>query len=218
MIHVEPAPTPAEFDEAVRQPGLRALAEMVGEPPPVPRKAGRPYKKIADTREQIPSDRLPPYWTRCLDQLMAAYHEICAYSCFRIHPVTGSRSVDHMAPRSRAWNRAYEWANYRLACSLMNARKRDFGDVLDPFEVQDGWFVLELVGFQVLPAPGLDAAARQQVEDTIARLGLNDFRALRAERAEDYWSGDVSLAILTRESPFVARELRRQGRLLEGDV
>ena len=26
--------------------------------------------------------------------------------------------------------------------------------VLDPFEIEDGWFVLELVAFQVLPAGG----------------------------------------------------------------
>lgn len=46
-----------------------------------------------------------------------------------------------------------------MACSRLNARKRDFTDILDPFEVQTGWFQLELVGFQVLPAPKLDAEA-----------------------------------------------------------
>ena len=31
VIHVEPAPEPARFDQEVRRPGLSALAEMVGE-------------------------------------------------------------------------------------------------------------------------------------------------------------------------------------------
>jgi hypothetical protein len=33
-----------------------------------------------------------------------------------------------------------------------------------------------------------------------------------------YWSGDVSLRVLKMESPFVAFELHRQGRLNPGDV
>ena len=172
MIHVEPAPEPARFHDEVRVPGLRAVAEMVGKPPPYPRTKGRPYARRSRmvvqpdgsktdepiTREEdLPSSELHPYWTTSLDDLMAAYDEVCAYSCFRIHRVTGARSVDHFAPRSRAWNTVYEWSNYRLACSRLNARKRDFTDVLDPFEVQTGWFRLELVGFQLLPAVDLDA-------------------------------------------------------------
>lgn len=85
--------------------------------------------------------------------------------------------------------------------------------MLDPFELQPGWFRLELVGFQVLPGEGLSDELRSQVQATIDRLGLNGFCDDRAEDAEVYWSGDISLAILQRESPFVAQELERQGRL-----
>lgn len=60
MIHVTPAPEPSDFDAVVRQPGLRAIAEMVGETPP--RSAGRRHKKIAERREDIPSAKLPDYW------------------------------------------------------------------------------------------------------------------------------------------------------------
>jgi hypothetical protein len=220
MIPVNPAPIPLSFDAAVRDRGLRALAELVGEPPPKPRRKGRPFKKIADRREDIPPNKLPPYWTHALDDLMEAYQRICAYSCFPIHPVTGARSVDHMAPKSRAWDRVYEWSNYRLACSLLNARKRDFTDVLDPFEVRDGWFVLELVGFQVLPAEGLPAVTAQRVESTIHRLGLNEpaFTTTRERHWSNYINGHVSFEILLEESPFVARELHRQGRLRPGDA
>src|SRR5207249_1405577 len=107
----------ASFDEAVRVPGLRAIAEMVGEKPL--RNAGRRYRKIADRREDIPADEFPPYWTESLNDLMKLYDRVCAYSCFRIHAVTGSRSVDHFAAKSRRWDRVYEWSNYRLACSLL---------------------------------------------------------------------------------------------------
>lgn len=218
MIKVALAPEPPTFEELVRRPGLRALAEMVGESPVPRRPTGRAFKKIAARRSEIPPKGFPPYWTHALEDLMEAYHCVCAYSCFRIHPVTGGRSVDHMAPRSLAWDLVYEWTNYRLACSRINSRKRDYLDVLDPFDVEDGWFVLELVGFQVRPAPHLPEEIRDQVQTTIDRLMLNDFRRDRERDAENYWAGLISFEILQEESPFVAKELRRQERLREGDA
>lgn len=217
MIRVTPAPEPATFDEVVRQPGLRAIAEMIGEKPP--RKKGRWFSKIADSRNKIPSDYFPSYWTLALDDLMTAYNQICSYSCFRIHPVTGDRSVDHLAPKSRAWDQVYEWKNYRLASSLLNARKRDFGDVLDPFLIEDDWFELELVGFQVKPGKHLDPGTHGRVQTTIDRLGLNEFafRSSREEDSERYWAG-MPFHILMRESPFVARELKRQGQVRPEDL
>lgn len=215
MIRVNLAQEPDTFDAKVRVPGHRAISEMVGEK--VVRR-GRPFKKIASMREEIPSDCFPPYWTEAIDDLMERYNQICAYSCFRIHPVTGGRSVDHMAPKSRTWNRVYEWDNYRLACSRLNARKRDFSNVLDPCEILDGWFQLELVGFQVIPNGRLNRKVRERIQETIERLGLDDFRHDRERDAENYWRGEISLRILTEESPFVAKELRRQGRLNSGDL
>jgi hypothetical protein len=220
VIPVTKAPKPKGFEEKVRRPGLRAIAEMVGKVPPYKRTAGKPFKKIASHERDIPAKRFPVYWTKALDDLMAAYHEICAYSCFRICGVTGARSADHFAPKSRSWRHVYRWSNYRLCCSRMNARKNDFGDVLDPFEIKPDWFQLELLGFQVLPNPKLSKATRGAIQDTIDRLGLNDFgfRAAREEDAERYWSRGYSLQILKEESPFVAYELHRQGRLNPGDV
>jgi hypothetical protein len=215
MIHVAAALEPKQFDEKVRMPGLRAIAEMVGEKPK--RKAGPRFKKKAARREDLSPSDFPAYWTECLSDLMKGYREVCAYSCFRIHPVTGAHTVDHMAPKSRNWNRVYEWDNYRLACARLNSRKNHFEDVLDPFEVENGWFHLELVGFTVFPNRKLSKALQKEIENTIERLGLNDFRSSREHDAERYWSQDVSLSVLRIESPFVAHELKRQGRLNNKD-
>lgn len=218
MIPVAPAPTPARFNALVREPGLRAIDEMVGRTPKFRRKKGKPFKQVANRKQDIPVHAYPTYWTEVLDDLMAAYDGICAYSCFRIHPVTGGRSVDHFAAKSKSWKFAYEWSNYRLCCSRMNARKREFGDVLDPFVVKRGWFQLELVGFQVVPNPKLRRAKRRQIENTIERLGLNEFRREREHDAERYWRREISLQVLREDSPFVAYELCRQERLNPGDV
>lgn len=218
MIPVAPAAKPKDFDAKVREPGLRAIAEMVGKRPQYPRNAGRRFGKVADSEDEIPADAFPPYWTECLNDLMAAYDETCAYSCFRIHPVTGSRSVDHFVAKSRNWRRVYEWSNYRLCATPLNARKGDFRGVLDPFKVQHGWFHIELLGFQVIPNPKLSSALRAKVQKTIDLLGLNQFARSRAVDAERYWDGAVRLRDLKRESPFVAYELNRQGRLNPGDA
>ena len=213
MIHVEPAAEPEDFDAKVRQPGLRAIAELAGEQG-LPRRRGRPRKAVATTREAIPPDAFPPIWTEALPEMMAVYGRICAYLCFYIEPVTGAASVDHMLPKSRDWREVYEWRNYRLACSKMNSRKRDYLDVLDPFAVEDGWFRMELVGYQVIPAPDLPADIRQRVAETIDRLQLNDYDCLRLREEYDlaYVQGHISFEYLCRRAPFLAREIQVQRR------
>ena len=169
MMRVIPAPEPDTFDERVRQPGLRDVDRLA--------------RKYSVPKAEISSSKFPDHWRRSLDDLLAAYNRICSYLCLYIPRGTGARSVDHMIPKSMAWDQVYEWDNYRLACSLMNSRKGNAASVLDPFDVEDGWFVLELVAFQVLPADGLADPTAAAVEDTIRRLRLNDEECCGARRS-----------------------------------
>ena len=207
MIPVVPASEPHTFEEAVRQPGLRALEKL----------AERHYGGV---KEAIPSNKFPAYWRHSLKDLLKGYHRICSCLCLYIPPGTGARSVGHMIAKSQRWEFVYEWCNYRLACSLMNARKGAVGFVLDPFDVEDGWFVLELVDFQVLPGDDLSDAVTHKVQATIRHLRLNDdeCRSAREEYAEDYRYGKITFDYLSRHAPFVANELHRQGRLRASDT
>ena len=217
MIRVKPAEDPPTFDADVRQPGLRAIAERVGEMPT--RTAGRRYAQVAESREEIPADAFPSYWREALGDLLESYNRICSYLCLYIPRGTGAPSVDHMVAKSMQWGQVYEWTNYRLACSLMNARKGAIASVLDPFQIEDGWFALELYEFQVVPGRGPSVDVVTAVEDTIERLRLNDSECCKARSkfAEDYWQRHISLDYLRRHSPFVARELERHGKLREED-
>ena len=210
MIHVAPAAEPANFDSKVRQPGLRAIAELTGAPN-LPKRRGRKRAAIAASPDEIPADKFPPVWTEALPELLEAYGRVCAYMSFYIEPVTGAASVDHMLPKSLAWQDVYEWHNYRLACARMNSRKNDYRDVLDPFEVADGWFRIELVGYQVLPASQLPDEIEVQVQATIDRLKLNDYECLKLREtyATAYRQGDISLHYLRQRAPFLAREIAR---------
>lgn len=191
MIRIELQPEPPGFDALVRQKGLKALAD---------KKAGLIKK-------------LPDHWRACLDDLWEAYGGVCAYASIYIDPVTGGSSVEHFAPKSDVEDLAYEWKNYRLVCRLMNSRKWTFRDVLDPCEIGNGWFVLNLITMGIAPADDLPPAEREAVRDTIDRLKLDDSRCrqARANYYNQYLAGDLTFRNLQRFSPFVAFEVERQG-------
>lgn len=240
MIPVRLAPEPADFKDKVFDPGMRALHERIGLDPPTPRTGGQPFdrakKKSGEliTRfEDLQPKHMPDYWREALDDLYAAYDRVCAYSAFYICPTTGWRTADHMAPKSvpgegsgadedphmvpmsSIWDHVYAWSNYRLACGRLNARKSDYQDVLDPFEVGEDWFVMEFVGFQVRPAHRLPDEVKGRIWATIERLGLNE-RPIWPTRKDHYLEYRVGLPfeLLKKHSPFVAREMTYHPNLL----
>lgn len=218
MIPVCKAEEPDDFDASVRQPGLRALHEMTGQafPGQQKKRRGKPFNKIADKFDAIPADKFPPYWRDSLPAMLTAYQRCCAYLALYIEHATGNPSIDHVVPKSKAWNQVYEWDNYRLACALINSKKNNLDLVLDPFTIAPGTFTLEFVAFQVKPGPAADEALKNKVEQSIAVLGLNSDECCKAreEYVTEYKNGGISLAHLERRAPFIAAELRRQGKLL----
>jgi len=234
MIPVTMAKEPEPFHHQVRIPGLRSIYEMVGQAPPplYTRKEGKPYeqrfiertvngkkqKMLIVRPEDLPATMFASYWTEdngagsALDWMLVAYKRICMYSCFRIHPATGSASIDHMVPKSRDWTQVYEWSNYRLASGTMNSRKNDLTTLIDPFDVKDGWFKLNLLSGEIHPGEATDAdpVLKQQVQHVIDTLKLHEFNEERLKDIQDYEAG-VPIDVLMRESPFVAMEILRQG-------
>lgn len=193
MMRLVLQPEPEDFDDRIRQKGNKAIAKF---------KKG----KIA---------ALPPYWRECLDDLWTAYGGTCAYLCVRIFKATGARTVDHFSAKSSDLMKAYEWSNYRLVCSTINGWKKNYDDVLDPFEIEDDWFALEFKTDEpiVVPGAGLKAVQRKAVVATIDRLRLNDSKCVYDRRTyyDEYMCGETTFAFLRKYCPFVARELDRLG-------
>jgi hypothetical protein len=165
----------------------------------------------------VPKDeKLKAFWVECLDELYEAYEGVCAYVSIRINRVTGARSTDHFIAKSSAIEHAYRWANYRLVCLKMNSRKGMFDDVLDPFEIDERTFVLNIANGAISPNPELEDDLRQRAQDTIDRLGLDDeedCRRTRREYIDSYLNGHITTDYLRRECPFVWFEMGRQGGL-----
>lgn len=217
MIPLTLAQEPSDFDPVVRQPGLSAIDELVGRPPRLPRPGPR-RTPVARREEDIPSDQFPPYWREGLDLLLVAYHRRCAFLALYLEHATGNPSVDHMLPKSRRWDQVYEWGNYRLCAASINARKRDLTGLVDPMECKPGWFVMELVGFQVIPGPHAPVGRQAELSATLNLLNARESCRAREEYVLNYLHQHIDIDYLTRRAPFVASELRRQRRLLPKDA
>lgn len=151
------------------------------------------------------------FWTRAKPELQEAYGHICAYTCIYL---VEQGTIDHFLPKSIYHHLAYEWSNFRLARKRANECKGAALDIMDPFEIQNGWFVLQLPSCQILAHPGLSHIHKDRVNTTIRRLRLNDEDVFVQERCDiilAYGLGDLSLDFLRRRYPFLALEIERQG-------
>lgn len=196
MIRIQPAPEPPTFDALIRVPGAAFLAKT-------PRPTSKQFRSHS-------------YWTRSIPDLRSAYSSICAYCCHRIHADVGVDTVDHYWPKVPHPDRAYEWSNYRLVSSRLNNRKSTKDDVLDPFEIENGWFVIDFPSLLVKPGQGLQADVRDKVLRSINRVKLNDASTCLKERFT-YVNDFCELGrpffdlVIRRDAPFLAAEILRQG-------
>ena len=191
MIPVQAQPEYPEFDGQVRRRGLAFLRN-------------NPNPSSSDFRNHN-------YWSAALGDLFAAYDRKCAYTT---RELVQTGSVDHFRPKSKYPRLAYEWDNYRLARKAINSRKGDSEEVVDPFDVREGWFTLDLPSCLIKPGRGISTDIRRAVNATINVLGLNRDEKLVEERCNLMVSladGHITLEYLDRHYPFLSLEVNRQG-------
>lgn len=184
MIRVRRAREPEGFDASVRRPGTRWLA--------------------AHANGDIPS-----HWRAALPDLQRAFHERCGYSA--MHDLNGT--VDHFVPCSRHRSLAYEWTNLRYASHWINASKRDAEGIVDPFDIQDGWFEVILPSLQLVVSDAAPARIRKLLQSTLDRVPIgHDERIIRQRRAwlAEYEKGTISLEGLRRFAPLIAAAVERE--------
>ncbi len=198
MIPIKPAPEPADFDAKVRKEGKRFL-------------------RAAKLRPPVPDEKWDNrrFWRPAIPDLYQAYGGFCAFISFRIHSVTGWKTVEHYQPKGKHPRLAYEWSNLRLVCGLMNGRKGDNEDVLDPFTLPAFTFDLNSVSGEILLHGKCPRTVQARAASTIERLKLNDASccAQRVEDAQAILSGKWTREEGFATNPFVARCLEAQGLL-----
>jgi hypothetical protein len=193
VIPIRLQPEPSTFDQLVREKGKLFLINF---------SISNPSTKQWEKKD---------YWKYSRKDLYDAYDGICAYSAHWI-PFTDNPNIDHYIPKSVRPDLAYEWNNYRLSCSYANSLKKDFQDVLDPFQICNDMFFLDFPSLLVIANSALTEERKKSVEETRDRLKLNDDRYVnvRSRWLELYCTEDLRLTGLKKNAPFIAYELERQ--------
>ncbi|QAT88871.1 hypothetical protein EJ065_7347 [Corallococcus coralloides] len=195
MIRCVPGSEPEDFDSRVRTPGRGWLRR-------------NPESPI----------RPPAYWRRCNAQLAEAFFERCAYTAMYLG---APGTVDHFISIDEDRRLAYEWTNFRYSAGWLNSRKQALvsARLMDPFEIEDGWFALLLPSLQLQVTERCPPRLRERAVETLRLLGLDhDERVIRYRRQwlEEYERRRVTLDYLEDKAPLVARAVRewesREGR------
>lgn len=193
MIHFDKTDEPKNFDADVRQPGLKWLH-------------GHPDKR-----------RPKDYWNKVKPDLDDAFNSLCAYTCMYepVGTVDHYISCDACLKRNKGY-RVYEWDNYRFASGWINSSKQNADDtVLDPFEVEDGWFTILLPSMQLVVSDSVPHSHRSKAEHTLTRLHLGHDERVVGQRREwyrMYQDGEITLDGLRKKAPLIARAVDSQGR------
>ena len=181
MIHFEPVPEPPEFHRQAKEPGNAWLA--------------------SDPDAERPRD----YWTPFKPALADGFRNLCAYSAM-YEPIG---TVDHFVSWNEDRAKAYEWENYRYCAAWINASKGSIpaAALLDPFEVEDGWFEILLPSLQLKVSDRVPEELRERADYVLKRLRLRDDERVLRQRREwyrMYQSGELSLEGLARKAPLIA--------------
>ena len=190
MIRVAQKPEYPGFNSQVRQPG-EAFLSVCSNP----------------TSEQF---RKRSFWSRAAKELHAAYSGICAYTATYL-PDQGS--VDHFVPKTVDPKLAYEWSNYRLASGRVNSCKGNQTNILDPFQVDDDWFEMDIPSCLLKAKSSLPKDLRARINGTINSLRLNADDHYVQERCNiliAYAKAEIALNFLKTRYPFLAKEVIRQ--------
>lgn len=182
MIRVAKVPEPAKFDKEAGQRGKRWLKDN-------PTSTARP----------------PAYWNAFTADLSAGFGGLCGYAAM-LDPTGGT--VDHYLSYKHHRHLAYDWGNYRFAAGTLNSSKKTADDtVLDPFEVQPGWFEILLPSLQMRMTDVVPDAMRAKADFTLKRLKLRDGERIirwRQSWYDMYKSGQLTLDGLRNVAPLIA--------------
>lgn len=190
MIGVAKVKKPTGFDAKVKTPGDAWLN--------------------ANPDAKRPKALWEPYTTT----LSEAYRNRCGYAAM-LDPTGGS--VDHYLSFKNHPALAYEWSNYRFASNTLNSSKRNAdASVLDPQEVQPGWFKILLPSLQMVATDAVPKSHKAKAEFTLTRLKLRDGeRIIRWRRSwyQMYLDKKLNLDGLRDVAPLIAEAVEAQGQL-----
>lgn len=190
LIRVPRPDEPEDFTEKCRSPGLEWLAKNP---------KGDPHD-------------MSSLWRPFLSPLRESYGGRCGVLAMFIRKGT----VDHWLTIKNRRDLAFEWSNFRFLDANLNSAKKPAwdGKLLDPHEVQDGWFEIELPSLQLKISDSLtDPDLKAKAEFTLEKLHLQDGEDILQYRQawlDLYESKDLTLVGLGKMAPLLARAVAKR--------
>lgn len=187
MIPVaNPIPEPEGFDSDCRQPGVV-------------------WWTTKGLRGETPKpSAFPKNWTKYEADLATAFHHRCGWWAMWI----AEGQVEHFRSIKNHPGKAYEWSNYRYVAGSVNGSKGNHDDkVLDPFEVEDGWFEVLLPSMQLILTDKVPTDRKSKADFTLKQLKLrNGTKVIRCRKHwyEQFKLGRLDLNGLRAHAPLVA--------------
>lgn len=182
MIPFNRVPKPALFDTQASTPGNKWLANN-------PASTKRP----------------PALWDKFTVDLSDGFQGLCGYAAM-LDPTGGT--VDHYLSYKTHRSLAFDWDNYRFASGTLNSSKKNADNtVLDPYEVQAGWFEILLPSLQMRVTNAVPATHKAKAEFTLTRLKLKDGERIIRWRHSWYTlykGGLITLDGLRMVAPLIA--------------
>ncbi len=155
-------------------------------------------------------ESLPRWWADYYDALYERYNGICAYTGMWISEF--GMSLDHFLPKSKYPQHAFKWNNYRLTSSRINSRKSDKMGILDPFDVPDGAFRIQLdTGVvSVRESAFTDVEQLAQAHAALKILPMGAVSRMHMRWLDSFIQGNISPSFLRKVDPFLYAELLKQ--------
>lgn len=180
---------PGLFDKNCRQPGKAWLA----------------------ANPSVDPHTQSTWWSQFKSALAEHFQHRCGWLAVHIGM---QGQVDHWLACKTNPQQAFEWSNFRYVSGSVNSRKSTLNDqVLDPCEVQEGWFEVHLPSFQLVETTSLPITHKQRADTTLEQLGLRngyEARWTRWDAYRDCWNaGSVDLAKLSTKAPLVAGAVKK---------
>jgi hypothetical protein len=153
------------------------------------------------------------YWTAFKGELADGFRNLCAYSAM-YEPVG---TVDHFVSWDEDRSLAYEWSNYRYAAAWINSSKQNIQahQILDPFEIGEGWFEIILPSLQLQVSGSIPDSLKERAKFVLKRLHLRDDERVIRQRREwyrMYQDGELTLDGLRAKAPLIAAAIDKADR------
>lgn len=150
-------------------------------------------------------------WSKFHDDLAEGFANRCGYGAMWISKGT----VDHFVSWNEDKSLAYEWSNYRFLDGWINSskNKKASASLLDPFDVQEGWFEILLPSLQLVMTDEVPEPLRALVKSTLENLPISHDERLVRNRREwlrMYEEGELNLEGLRKKAPLIATAVEKR--------